>query len=212
MTDGQETAPDIDWAKMGGLVPVIAQDATTGVVLTLAYANEESLRLTRETGFMHYFSRSRNRLWKKGEESGHVQEVVSLDLDCDGDAILAKVRPHGPACHTGEETCFYTPLSGEGGLVLDELWATLLDRKAHPTDGHTSKLLANENLRLKKIGEEATELVMAAHKHDRAGLVAEAADLLYHALVVLAAEGVEPRDVVRELDRRRAPQGSVRGK
>jgi phosphoribosyl-ATP pyrophosphohydrolase/phosphoribosyl-AMP cyclohydrolase len=206
MTDGEEGAPDVDFAKGGGLVPCIAQDAVTGRVLMLAYVSEESLQRTRETGFMHYFSRSRNRVWKKGEESGHVQEVVSIDVDCDGDALLAKVRQTGPACHTGEPCCFYTPVMGDGDLVLHELWAVLLDRKAHPKEGsHTTKLLANENLRLKKVAEEAAELIMAAHKHDRAGVVYEAADLVYHTLAVLAAEGVEPRAVLEELARRRAP-------
>ena len=195
----------VDFAKAGGLVPCIAQDALTGEVLTLAYMNEEALRMTRETGFLHYWSRSRNRLWKKGEESGHVQEVVALELDCDGDAILAKVRRHGPACHTGAASCFHNRLHGSGDVVLADLLRVLDERKARPTpDSHTSRLFANENLRLKKVAEEAGEVIMAAKDHDPAKLAEEVADLLYHALVALKAEGGEWRDVMETLARRRS--------
>jgi len=195
---------DVDFGKQGGLVPCVAQDALTGEVLTLAYMNEEALRRTRETGLMHYWSRSRNRLWKKGEESGHVQEVVALELDCDGDALLAKVRRHGPACHTGEASCFHRRLHGGGDVVLADLERVLDERRARPQEGsHTSKLLANENLRLKKVAEEAGEVIMAAKDHDRAKLAEEVADLVYHALVALKAEGGEWRDVMDVLARRR---------
>lgn len=185
-------------------MPCIAQDALTGEVLTLAYMNEEALRATRETGFLHYWSRSRNKLWKKGEESGHVQEVVALELDCDGDAILAKVRRHGPACHTGAASCFHHRLHGKGDVALQDLLRVLDERKASPrADSHTSKLLANENLRLKKVAEEAGEVIMAAKDHDPDKLVEEVADLLYHALVVLRAEDAQWRDVMETLARRR---------
>ena len=195
----------VDFAKGNGLVPCIAQDALTGEVLTLAYMNEEALRATRETGFLHYWSRSRNRLWKKGEESGNVQEVVALEVDCDGDAILAKVRRHGPACHTGAESCFHRRLHGRGDVVLADLERVLDERKAQPrADSHTSKLLANENLRLKKVAEEAGEVIMAAKDHDRAKLAEETADLVYHALVALKAEGGAWRDVMETLARRRS--------
>lgn len=195
----------IDFAKQGGLVPCITQDALTGEVLTLAYMNEEALRLTRETGFVHFYSRSRNKLWKKGEESGHVQEVVALEVDCDGDALLAKVRRHGPACHTGKDSCFHTRLHGAHDVVLVDLERVLEERKLHPKpDSHTSKLLANENLRLKKVAEEAGEVIMAAKDHDLDKLTEEVADLLYHALVVLKAEGGDWRDVMETLARRRS--------
>lgn len=196
---------NVDFAKGNGLVPCITQDALTGEVLTLAYMNEEALRATRETGFIHFWSRSRGKLWKKGEESGHVQEVVALDLDCDGDAVLAKVRRHGPACHTGADSCFHERLHGEGGITMDELERVLHERLAAPQEGsHTTRLLANENLRLKKLTEEGGELIMAAKDHDKGRIAEETADLVYHALVVCAAEGVAWRDVMDVLAKRRA--------
>lgn len=196
----------VDFAKSGGLVPVVAQDALTGDVLTLAYMNAEALAKTRETGFMHYWSRSRNKLWRKGEESGHVQEVVALELDCDGDAILAKVRRAGPACHTGAESCFHERLHGEHDVTLPELLAVIEKRRLEPNPhSHTSKLFASENLRLKKVVEEAGEVLMAAKDHDKERLAEEVADLLFHALVVMRAEGVEWRDVLSVLAKRRMP-------
>lgn len=199
-------APAVDFAKGGGLVPVVAQDVLTGEVLMLAYMDEPALKATLETGFMHYHSRSRGRLWKKGEESGHVQEVVALELDCDGDTLLAKVRQTGPACHTGKPTCFHQRLHGKGDLVLAELLQVMAERKAHPNPAsHTSKLFASENLRLKKVVEEAGEVLMAAKDHDKAKLAEELADLLFHALAVALAEGVDPKDVMAVLAKRRMP-------
>ena len=196
----------IDFAKRGGLLPCITQDALTGEVLTLAYMNEEALAKTRETGFVHFFSTSRNRLWKKGEESGHVQEVVALDVDCDGDAILAKVRRAGPACHTGKDSCFHERLQGEGDVVLADLLRTIDARRASPNpNSHTSKLFASENLRLKKLPEEAGEVLMAAKDHDKERLAEELADLLFHALVIMRAEDVAWRDVLAVLAKRRMP-------
>lgn len=195
-----------DFAKGAGLIPCVAQDALTGDVLTLAYMNAEALATTRETGFMHYWSRSRNRLWKKGEESGHVQQVVALDLDCDGDAILAKVRCAGPACHTGAQTCFHERLHGEHDVTLAELLAVIEKRRTEPNPhSHTSKLFASENLRLKKVVEEAGEVLMAAKDHDKERLAEEIADLLFHALVVMRAEDVAWRDVLDVLAKRRMP-------
>lgn len=192
-----------DFAKAGGMLPCITQDALTGEVLTLAYMNEEALRLTRETGLMHFWSRSRNKLWRKGEESGNVQHVVSLTLDCDGDTILAKVKRAGPACHTGADSCFHEPLHGRGDVMLAELLSTIDARKHSPKEGsYTNKLLADENHRLKKLPEEAGEVLMAAKDHDRPRLAEEAADVLYHLLVVLRAEDVAWRDVMRVLDER----------
>lgn len=194
----------VDFAKGGGLVPCVAQDALTGEVLTLAYMNEEALRRTRETGFLHYYSRSRNRLWKKGEESGHVQEVVALEVDCDGDAVLAKVLRRGPACHTGAESCFHHRLHGEGGVTMEALERVIDERIASPREGsHTSRLLRDENLRLKKLTEEGGELIMAAKDHDKARIAEEVADLVFHALVVSRAEGVAWRDVMAVLAKRR---------
>lgn len=197
---------EIDFAKAGGLVPVVAQDAVTGDVLMLAYMDREAYDATRRTGFMHYHSRSRQRLWRKGEESGHVQEVVALELDCDGDTILAKVRQTGPACHTGAPTCFSQRLHGEHDVVLPELVRVMRERQANPNPhSHTSKLFASENLRLKKMVEEAGEVIMAAKDHDRARLAEEGADVVFHLLAVLLAEGVEPREVLEVLAKRRMP-------
>jgi phosphoribosyl-ATP pyrophosphohydrolase/phosphoribosyl-AMP cyclohydrolase len=196
----------IDFAKGGGLVPVVAQDALTGDVLTLAYMNAEALAKTRETGYMHYWSRSRNKLWKKGEESGNVQELVALDLDCDSDAILAKVRRAGPACHTGADSCFHARVHGEHDVALAELLRVIDERRARPNPhSHTSKLFASENLRLKKVVEEAGEVLMAAKDHDKEKLAEELADLLFHALVVMRAEDVMWRDVMDVLAKRRMP-------
>ena len=195
---------DPDFGKANGLIPCVTQDAHTGEVLTLAYMNAEALARTRETGFMHYWSRSRGKLWKKGEESGHVQEVVSLALDCDGDAILATARRAGPACHTGADSCFHEPLHGAGGPVLHELLRTIDARRGGAPEGsYTGKLFASENQRLKKLPEEAGEVLMAAKDHDKERLAEEAADVLFHLLVILRAEDVAWADVMRVLEKRR---------
>lgn len=192
-----------------GLLPCVAVDVLTGQVLMLAYVNAESLAATRATGFMHYWSRSRGRLWKKGEESGHLQEVVALDLDCDGDALVAKVRQTGPACHTGAATCFHHRAHGRGDVVMLDLAATLAERHAKPNPAsYTAKLYADENLRLKKVVEEAGEVLMAAKDHDKAKIAEEVADLVFHALVAAKAEGVEWRDVLEVLAKRRMPPRS----
>jgi len=197
---------EIDFAKGNGLVPVIAQDAVTGDVLMLAYMDREAYDATRRTGFMHYHSRSRGKLWKKGEESGHVQEVVALELDCDGDTILAKVRQTGPACHTGAPCCFVERLHGDHDVILTELVSVMRRRMENPNPhSHTSKLFASENLRLKKLAEESAEVIMAAKEHDKAKLAEEGADILFHLLAVLLAEGVDPRDVLDVLAKRRMP-------
>lgn len=196
----------VDFAKGNGLVPCVVQDAITGEVLMLAYMDDAALKATQQTGFMHYHSRSRGKLWRKGEESGHVQALVALELDCDGDTLLAKVRQTGPACHTGKHSCFHERLHGVGDVVLPELIRVMRDRKANPNpNSHTSKLFADENLRLKKVVEEAGEVIMAAKDHDKARLAEEAADEVFHLLAVLIAEGVEPRDVLDVLAKRRMP-------
>ncbi len=189
----------LDFAKGGGVVTVIAQDAATGVVLMLAHADREALERTLETGEMHYRSRSRG-LWRKGATSGNVQRVVSLSADCDGDAVLARVTPAGPACHTGAESCF-----GDHALTPDSL-AGLAATIAHRADtagdespSYTRRLLADRNLRLKKIGEEAAELVVALADGDRARASEEGADLVFHALVALHDAGVSLADLRRVL-------------
>lgn len=216
MTDrALRTAADLDgldFAKHTGLVPVVAQDVSDGSVLMVAFATREALERSLATGEMHFWSRSRGALWRKGETSGNTLGVVSLHADCDGDAVLARVRPAGPACHTGEATCF-----GEGAApaspdaVLTVLDATLAGRRRErPAGSYTVRLLDDENLRLKKLGEETTELVAALAKGDSERAREEAADLLYHLLVALRAAGVAWGDVAAALHARRGPRVSPR--
>jgi phosphoribosyl-ATP pyrophosphohydrolase/phosphoribosyl-AMP cyclohydrolase len=226
----------LDFAKGGGLVTVVAQDAITGAVLMVAHADRDSLERTLATGEMHYRSRTRGP-WRKGETSGNVQRVVALEPDCDGDAVLARVVSAGPACHTGEATCFG---EGEGDAleslarVIEARWADSVAGGAGPapdgarpdgagapaadatparfattppgaeTPSYTKRLLADRNLRLKKLGEETAELVMALADGDRARAAQEAADLAYHLLVALRAAGVTLDQVRRVLAARAA--------
>lgn len=189
----------LDFSKGNGLVTVVAQDATTGAVLMVAFADREALDATVRTGEMHYRSRTRG-LWRKGETSGNVQHVVSLSPDCDGDALLARVRTAGPACHTGTATCFGEPRSDE----LSTLDATIHSRanESAESGSYTRRLLGDRNLRLKKLGEECAELVTALADGDAGRATEEAADLIYHTLVALRASGVRLDDVRSELRRR----------
>ena len=192
-----------------GLVPAIAQDALTGEVLMLAYMNEESLRLTIESGYATYFSRSRQELWRKGATSGHLQRVITLSYDCDGDAILMQVHQTGPSCHTGKKSCFHNPVvQGElppTATVLQQVYDTITDRAVHPKEGSYTNYLLNKGVEkiAKKVGEEASETIIAAVKGDKAGLQGEAADLLYHLLVLLYQQGLEPADIWDALNHRR---------
>jgi phosphoribosyl-ATP pyrophosphohydrolase/phosphoribosyl-AMP cyclohydrolase len=189
----------LDFAKGGGTITVIAVDDVSGRILMVANADREALERTLSTGEMHYRSRTRG-LWRKGETSGNVQRVVALQSDCDGDAIVARVRPAGPACHTGARSCF----GEEATSALLRLDATIAARSMNSdTESYTSRLLGDSNLRLKKIGEEAAELVHAAAVGDQGRVVEEVADLLYHALVVARSLGASLDDVSRVLDRRR---------
>ncbi len=195
-----------------GLVPLIVQDAATGAVRMIGYANAEAVRRTLETGRVHFWSRSRQRLWMKGESSGNVLELLELRVDCDGDALLATVRPHGPTCHTGRTSCFDTEplvrLSAvpQTALVLDEVARVIAARASDPQPGsYTSALLAAGVDRIaRKIGEEAAEVIVAAKNGEPEPLAQEAADLLYHLLVLLQACGVAPEQVWRVLRARRA--------
>ena len=194
-----------------GLVPVVAQDAATGDVLTLAYANREAVEKTLASGEAHYYSRSRSELWRKGATSGNTQWVVEVRLDCDGDALLYRVEPRGPACHTGEESCFFTTLSGEGvgvaaggqavpfGSMVERLAGTIAQRHREITEGsYTVSLIRGGPERLaQKVGEEAVEVVVAALTGER--LPEEAADLVYHLLVLLEERGVGTESVARIL-------------
>ncbi|CAN5863668.1 bifunctional phosphoribosyl-AMP cyclohydrolase/phosphoribosyl-ATP diphosphatase HisIE [soil metagenome] len=194
-----------------GLVPVVAQDVATGDVLTLAYANREAGEKTLASGEAHYYSRSRSELWRKGATSGNTQRVVEVRLDCDGDALLYRVEPRGPACHTGEKSCFFTTLAGEGvgvaagghevpfGTMVERLAVTIEQRhREMPEGSYTVSLIEGGPERLaQKVGEEAVEVVVAALSCDR--LPEEAADLVYHLLVLLEERDVGIESVARVL-------------
>lgn len=199
----------LDFAKGQGLVTVITQDARTGVMLMVAHADREALERTIASGEMHYRSRTRGP-WHKGATSGNVQRVVSLSADCDGDAVLARVVPAGPACHTGAISCFGD--DAPPADALSALDATVAARQRSAPDGdqsYTRRLLADRNLRLKKLGEEAAELVTACADADVARATEEAADLLYHTVVALRAVGASLDDVRTVLASRagRPPRG-----
>jgi phosphoribosyl-ATP pyrophosphohydrolase/phosphoribosyl-AMP cyclohydrolase len=178
-----------------GLVPVIAQHALTGEVLMLAWADRAALERTLDERVMWYWSRSRNALWKKGETSGNVQRLVSLHHDCDSDALLARVLPDGPTCHTGAWSCFAAP------PTLAALDATIEERTRSGA-GYTGRLLGDGNLRLKKLGEEAVELALACGRGDVEGVAEEGADLLYHVMVACRAAGVPTAAVLAVLEQR----------
>lgn len=204
-----------------GLVPVVAQNARTGEVLMLAWANADALRLTVESGRAHYWSRSRGELWKKGETSGNAQEVDDVRVDCDGDAVLYRVVQTGPACHTGERSCFFRAVDGnelagapDPRHVLDRIGATVEARHRDRPEGSYTTYLFAEGIDkvLKKVGEEAAETIIAAKNDGTEQLRAESADLLYHLVVLWRAKGLELGDLWAELDRRfgREPrQGST---
>jgi len=210
---------NIDWSKHQ-LLPAIAQDANSGNVLMLAYMNKEAYELTLQTGYAHYFSRSKQRIWKKGEESGHTQKVQDLLIDCDADTILLKVEQKGVACHTGRKSCFFTSvtqnkevLEKEVNLedkysIVDILYHTILERKNdNAQKSWTKKLLNNKELLLSKIKEEADELCVAIDKEDDKQVIYEAADLLYHSLVGLGLREISPDRVKQELSRRHGVSG-----
>lgn len=197
-----------------GLVPAVVQDSQTGGVLMLAYMNAESLRRTIETGETWFWSRSRAELWHKGATSGNTQRVVDVVLDCDGDALVVRVEPAGPACHTGERSCFHNVIQGSSesrrsdgdlGEVLDGLYALVETRKRERPEGSYTTYLFDQGLDkiLKKLGEESSETIIAAKNEDPDALTKESCDLLYHLLVLLVERGVALDDVRDELVRRR---------
>lgn len=192
----------LDFAKGNGLVSVIAQDLRSGAVLMLAFADREALERSVSSGELHLFSRTRGP-WHKGATSGNVLRVRELVADCDGDAVLARVEPAGPACHTGARTCFGESARGDALATLDATIAARAAESSTTGAGYTQKLLADRNLRLKKIGEEASELVTACADGDVARATEETADLIYHALVALRAAGGS-LDGVRDVLTRRA--------
>lgn len=194
-----------------GLIPVIAQDYKTNEVLMLAYMNQEAFEHTVKTGRMTYYSRSRKELWCKGDTSGHYQYMKSLTIDCDNDTILAKVKQIGAACHTGNRSCFFTPMvkreyeDTNPLTVLNQVYDVIMDRKANPKEGSYTNYLFDKGIDkiLKKCGEEATEIVIAAKNPDAEELKYEISDFLYHMMVLMAECGLDWNDVVKELAHRR---------
>jgi len=207
----------VDFEKNNGIIPAIAQDATTNEVLMMAYMDKQSLSLTLSTGFAHYYSRSKQKLWKKGETSGHTQEIVDVLLDCDNDTVLLKINQEGVACHTGRKSCFFTSIKDKEKIIsdveintteaygiIDTLYHTIVDRKtADPKTSWTAKLLqGDQNSMLKKIVEESGEFTFAIKDDDKEEIIYECADITYHVLVALASKNINPHLVKQELSRR----------
>lgn len=195
---------NIDFKKMEGLIPAVVQDALSGKVLMLGYMNEEALAKTQDSGRVTFFSRSKNRLWTKGETSGNFLELVSIQEDCDGDAILIKAKPLGPVCHTGADTCFDEVNHSSQTAFIDQLRGIIKERKENPSSAsYTSSLFAKGiNKLAQKVGEEAVELVIEAKDDNKELFLGEAADLLFHYLVLLEAKGYELDEVVEVLKQR----------
>lgn len=201
----------IDIAKLtfdeNGLIPAIVQDEKTGEVLTLAYMNEEAITRTVETKETWFFSRSRGELWHKGETSGNTQQVVRLQQDCDKDALLVQVAPEGPACHTGNRSCFFETVweeMGDSRTVIHDLVLKIKERKENPVDGAYTTYLFREGIDkiLKKVGEESAEVIIGAKNNDKQELVWEISDLIYHTLVLMEVTGVDIADLKAELFKR----------
>lgn len=211
----QDILNRVDWEKIE-LLPVIVQDVSNNEILMMAYMNKEALELSLSTKTAHYFSRSKQRIWKKGESSGHTQAIHSFSIDCDNDTLLIKVTQEGVACHTGRRSCFFTELeTGEANSevevssealygVIDTLYHTIQERKnADPESSWTAKLFSKgDNTILKKVVEEAGEFSFAYKDDDEGEMIYEAADLTYHMLVALAAKNISPDRIKQELARR----------
>lgn len=191
---------NIDFKKMNGLVPAIVQDALSSKVLMQGYMNEEALAKTQESGKVTFYSRSKERLWTKGETSGNFMELVSMKEDCDGDSILIQANPIGPVCHTGSDTCFDEVNTSKTGFI-DQLRAIIKDRKNNPSDkSYTASLFAKGiNKIAQKVGEEAVEIVIEAKDDNKDLFLGEAADLMFHYLILLEAKGYELDEVMQVL-------------
>ena len=212
--DYEPPKPAFSWSALktneNGLIPVVVQDSGTNAVLMVAWQNEDAFNATIRTGVMTYWSRSRGELWVKGETSGNYQYLRSLKIDCDNDTLLAQVLPAGPACHTGHYSCFYREVVPdefrERGIsdVLKEVYAVIEDRKQHPKEGSYTNYLFDKGTDkiCKKIGEEATEVVIAAKNDAKEELVYEVSDLLYHTMVMMSKMGVTWEDIAKELAER----------
>ena len=204
----------IDFSKGDNLVPIIVQDANTKEILTLAYSNKESLERALTSGNSWFWSRSRKKLWMKGEESGNTQKIRKILVDCDSDALIYLVEPAGPACHTGEASCFFNQLEGlpeeyeetqSGPSILGELFALIKDRQEEMPEGSYTSSLFNEGVPriAQKVVEEAAEAAIAAAINDAENVPGEIADMLYHTLVLLAASDIQPEAVYEKLRERR---------
>ncbi|EHC7288303.1 bifunctional phosphoribosyl-AMP cyclohydrolase/phosphoribosyl-ATP diphosphatase HisIE [Vibrio parahaemolyticus] len=195
----------INWEKVDGLVPAIVQDFQSSQVLMMGYMNQDALAKTSETGQVTFFSRTKERLWTKGETSGNVLQLVNISLDCDNDTLLVRVNPIGPTCHTGTTTCWDGNAQEESQMVwLHQLEQLLAARKsADPDSSYTASLYASGTKRIsQKVGEEGVEVALAATSGDKAELVCESADLIYHLLVLLQDQGLSMNDVVNKLKER----------
>lgn len=192
----------LDFTKGDGLIPAIIQDATTNKVLMLGYMNAEALQRTMDEKIVTFFSRSKNRLWTKGETSGNFLHVVEMTSDCDQDTVLIKARPDGPTCHTGADTCFNE--ENQSDNFLHKLEQIIQDRKANPKEGSYTTSLFNKGINkvAQKVGEEAVELIIEAKDDNEELFLGEAADLLYHYLILLTAKGYQLQDVIEVLENR----------
>ncbi|MUT64952.1 bifunctional phosphoribosyl-AMP cyclohydrolase/phosphoribosyl-ATP diphosphatase HisIE [Paenibacillus sp. NEAU-GSW1] len=219
--DAQSLSKQIKWSE-DGLVPAIVQDAQSKEVLMLAYMNEESLKLSVESGTTWFWSRSRNELWNKGATSGHTQQIRSMSYDCDGDTLLVKVNQAGPACHTGSYSCFFNPIDVQGAVastaseeadrfsILGDIEGVIAQRYAERPEGAYTTYLFEKGLDkiLKKVGEEATEAIIAAKNGDNDELRSESSDLIFHLLVLLRERGLPLDDVMSELKDRHGKPAS----
>ncbi len=209
----EEFISKINFKKMSGLVPVVIQDIDSDKVLMQAFMNEEALKLTLKTGKMHYWSRTKGRIWLKGEESGHYSILEDAILDCDNDAILFKVHQIGVCCHTGEDSCFHNSLRSLlqlkmenklDGRFLEKIYEVILERINNPKEGSYVASLCSkgEDAILQKIGEEAFEVVLASKKDDEKEIIFEASDLIFHVLVLLAYKKIGLKKIFEELEKR----------
>ena len=196
----------------GELIPAVVQEASTGQVLMLAYMNQESLKRTLESGYTWFWSRSRQELWNKGATSGHLQKVVAMYSDCDNDTLLVQVEQTGAACHTGHHSCFYTKMVAISMTAIEREYQVILDRRADRQEGSYTCYLFDQGIDkiLKKVGEECTEMVIAAKNNDKDETVYEITDLIYHTLVMMANQGITPADIQAELDKRAEKAGNLK--
>ena len=198
-----------------GLIPAIVQDYYTKQVLTLAYMNEESLKITMEEGYTCFWSRSRQELWRKGETSGNRQKVVNITADCDNDALVIEVKKDGPACHTGAESCFFNDIymaEDETPFSVEALYEMIKGRKTEPKEGSYTTYLFEKGMDkiLKKVGEECTEVIIGAAKGDKEEATYEIADLAYHIMVMMVEQGISTKDVTAELAKRHVVDHKVK--